>query len=503
MVRDLRRQETCREPPGDGRGKAGGLSRGQEPGAATASREDLLSDYLTFALFHPPLRAPADLRLTPVLEAARQGRPPTRPGLLAHAALRLALAGDPPSLVRPLAEAAVAEDPLVDTTDAGTLGTLLSFVVRSLVLVGEIDAGHAVADAALAAAARHEGPLAHATAAYHRALCRYHQGLLSDALADLTARTAVDAWDGAADWNAALIAQIQLERGATDATGQVLRAARPGAADPMGAALLLHARARMALAQGDPATALAASREAGESLALGYAIDHPVLMPWRTTAALAAHRLGDHDQATALAAGGLDRARELGVPEAVGGALTVTGLVTVPRPDPGTLEEAARVLRGSQARLAYAHALVEWGTALRRAGRRKASEPPLREGLALSARLGARPLTERARHELHALGLRPRRTAVFGVEALTPAEHRVALLAAAGGTNREVAQALFVTVKTVETHLARVYRKLGIRGRGELAGAVRGAREETAVRTAGGTARAGRTGSGPRAGSGP
>ncbi|MFJ9540842.1 LuxR C-terminal-related transcriptional regulator [Streptomyces sp. NPDC101225] len=452
------------------------------PGAASASHEDLLADYLTFALFHPPLRTPADLRLMPVLEAARQGRPPRRPGLLAHAALRLALAGDRPSLVRSLAERAVAEDPLVDTTDAGTLGTLLSFVVRSLVLVGEIDTGHAVADAALAAAARREGPLAHATAAYHRALCRYHQGLLADARTDLTPRAGVDAWDGAADWNAALIAQVQLEQGATDAARRVLRDARPTAADPMGAAMLLHARARLALADGDPATALASSREAGESLARVYAIDHPVLMPWRTTAALAAHRLGDRDQATALALRGLDRAQELGVPEAVGDALTVTGLVGNPRPDPGPLEEAARVLRDSQARLACAHALVEWGTALRRTGRRRASEPPLREGLALCTRLGARPLAERARRELHALGLRPRRTALFGIHALTPAEHRVALLAAAGGSNREVAQALFVTVKTVETHLGRVYRKLGVRGRGELAGAVRQEREETVPR---------------------
>jgi DNA-binding CsgD family transcriptional regulator len=61
---------------------------------------------------------------------------------------------------------------------------------------------------------------------------------------------------------------------------------------------------------------------------------------------------------------------------------------------------------------------------------------------------------------------------VGGVEALTPSERRVAELAAGGMANAEIAQSLFVTVKTVETHLGRTYRKLDIPGRGELAAAL-------------------------------
>jgi DNA-binding CsgD family transcriptional regulator len=68
--------------------------------------------------------------------------------------------------------------------------------------------------------------------------------------------------------------------------------------------------------------------------------------------------------------------------------------------------------------------------------------------------------------------VRPRREALSGVDSLTPSERRVADLAAAGRTNRDVAQALFVTPKTVEVHLSNAYRKLGIRSRRELAGAL-------------------------------
>jgi DNA-binding NarL/FixJ family response regulator len=83
---------------------------------------------------------------------------------------------------------------------------------------------------------------------------------------------------------------------------------------------------------------------------------------------------------------------------------------------------------------------------------------------------GAKGLAERVRAELHAAGGRPRRTALTGVEALTASERRVATLAAQGETNREIAQGLFVTPKTVEVHLSNAYRKLGIRSRRELAG---------------------------------
>ena len=80
-----------------------------------------------------------------------------------------------------------------------------------------------------------------------------------------------------------------------------------------------------------------------------------------------------------------------------------------------------------------------------------------------------RRLAHRARHELRAAGARPRRTALSGIAALTPAEHRVAALAADGHSNREIAQRLYVTQRTVETHLTHAFQKLDITSRAELA----------------------------------
>ncbi len=108
------------------------------------------------------------------------------------------------------------------------------------------------------------------------------------------------------------------------------------------------------------------------------------------------------------------------------------------------------------------------GFALRRAGLRTAAGEVLRAALDSAHHCGAERTAARAEAELQALGARPRRRASSGLDALTPSEARVAEQAAAGMTNREIAQALFVTSKTVENQLSRVYQKLGIRGRDEL-----------------------------------
>jgi DNA-binding CsgD family transcriptional regulator len=133
------------------------------------------------------------------------------------------------------------------------------------------------------------------------------------------------------------------------------------------------------------------------------------------------------------------------------------------------LEQAVETLRYTDARLEHARALVELGSALRRSGRASDARAPLREGMDLAHRCGAAPLTARAQDELAASGVRRRpRTMLRGVEALTPSEGRIARLAATGRTNREIAQSLFITRKTVEMHLHNAYRKLDIDSRAEL-----------------------------------
>jgi DNA-binding CsgD family transcriptional regulator len=131
-----------------------------------------------------------------------------------------------------------------------------------------------------------------------------------------------------------------------------------------------------------------------------------------------------------------------------------------------------QTLKRSPSRLEEARSLVELGSHLRRHGERAAARTPLREGLDLASHGGAIRLAERARTELAAAGARPRTEFATGRDALTPSELRVALMAAEGRTSREIAQALFITTRTVDAHLSHSYMKLGINSRRELAAAL-------------------------------
>jgi DNA-binding CsgD family transcriptional regulator len=204
-------------------------------------------------------------------------------------------------------------------------------------------------------------------------------------------------------------------------------------------------------------------------------LDHPVLggenpavSPWRSTAAFSLAELGRNEEARDLAADELRRAQSFGAPRAIGIALRAQALVG-PREERYSRLEAARdVLAASPARLEHARVLLDLGATLRAAGQRTAARGPLLEALALAARCDATALERRARAELGAIGVRPRTTDHTGVASLTPSERRVAELAAAGDSNREIAQTLFVTEKTVETHLGRTFRKLDISSRRKL-----------------------------------
>ena len=225
--------------------------------------------------------------------------------------------------------------------------------------------------------------------------------------------------------------------------------------------LLLYFRARVRMLQTRTEEALADARAVGERYArLGLRRAVP---PWRSQAAILS---GDQE----LAEEELELAERWGTPLARGLALRGLGLVTG---DDAALHAAVTQLEASPNRLELARARVDLGAALRRAGRRADARAPLRAGMDQAHACGARPLAERARTELLATGARPRRLALQGTDALTPSEKRIATLAANGLTNRQIAQELFVTTATVETHLRHAFRKLDVRARGELASALR------------------------------
>lgn len=204
---------------------------------------------------------------------------------------------------------------------------------------------------------------------------------------------------------------------------------------------------------------------------------NPAVLDWRCQVALALAACGELEEATHLCRQELTLARAFGAPRAIGMAERASGLVTGGAAGLGRLHGAARTLAASPARLEHAHALVDLGGALRRSGRRIEARDALRPALEAAHTCGATALERRARVELHATGARQRQAALSGPHSLTSSEQRVTRLAAEGRVNREMASALHLSVRTVEFHLSRSYRKLGVRSRRELAGALDGSLE--------------------------
>src|SRR6185436_7171759 len=130
--------------------------------------------------------------------------------------------------------------------------------------------------------------------------------------------------------------------------------------------------------------------------------------------------------------------------------------------------ESAAALQRSQAKLEYARALTDLGAAQRRGNRRAEARTTLQDALDRARRCNAHALSERAETELRAAGGRSSDPTAPGISQLTVSERRVAELAAKGHSNPEIAQRLFVTRKTIETHLGHIYSKLDISGRAQL-----------------------------------
>ena len=303
------------------------------------------------------------------------------------------------------------------------------------------------------------------TAHRFRAELAYRAGDLSAADAD--ARLVASSWREfhslAAFCATATLAQALTARGRPEEAEEALAELGEGrqyAGFPNSVVAL--ARGELAMARGDAAGALRHFTGAGD--------DFPY-SPWRPGAAAASLLAGDE----------LARARRFGAPRGLGIALRGAGLCHDGDHGFELLEESVDVHAASPAKLEHALSLCELGAAMRRAKRRADSRPLLREALEIAHRCGAEPLEERARTELRASGARPRRAALSGLESLTASELRVCQLAAEGMTNPEIAQALFVTRRTVETHLGNAYRKLEIKSRTELPTALNGGVEAKAV----------------------
>jgi DNA-binding CsgD family transcriptional regulator len=223
------------------------------------------------------------------------------------------------------------------------------------------------------------------------------------------------------------------------------------------------------LAQGDASGALTDARGAGSDLQ-DLRIRNPYFS-WRATAAQAALALNDRTAADQLIEDELELSRRLAAPAAIARGLRIKGLIEGGTTGLHLLEQAAHTIPADPPRLERTRALVDFGSALRRANKRTAARPPLTEAHQLARSGGATALAERARIELAALGARPRKEPATR-DQLTPSEHRVVEMARRGMTNKQIAQTLFITVKAVEWHLHHAYLKLNIKSRKQLALAV-------------------------------
>ncbi len=264
---------------------------------------------------------------------------------------------------------------------------------------------------------------------------------------------------------------VLIERDALDEAQDMLdQLVDPRASRSVEMVRFLLARGRVRVAQGRLQEALGDFLECGQRCdRLGLSTSATL---WRAEAALVHAALRNTEEAHRLADEQLDLAREFGRPRTLGISLRACGLVHGGAAGLALLAESVKTLQNSQAPVELARALTDHGAALRRCGQRVQAREQLEQALDLAHRLGVRRIANQAREELLAAGAKPRRDAITGRDSLTAGELRVARLAAEGMTNREIAQALFITTRTAKVHLNRAYRKLEITRRGQLATAL-------------------------------
>lgn len=263
-----------------------------------------------------------------------------------------------------------------------------------------------------------------------------------------------------------VLAVAAVERGRLEEADAALARLVDGGGDNEKSVEALLVRMVVRLAQGAPDLAAAIEAERADDAIVAPA---GCIHAW---AALTHRAAGNDARALALATEHLERARTWAGPSVLGRALIVRGTQDKGREQLRFLEAAVALLEQSPSMLERARAALEYGAALRRSGRRGESREHLVRGADLAQRCGADVLASRARTELVATGARPRRAAFTGVDALTVAERRVALLAAAGMTKRQIARELTVSMKTVSGQLSAVYLKLDVHDRDALAAAM-------------------------------
>ncbi|WBP90382.1 LuxR family transcriptional regulator [Kitasatospora cathayae] len=395
----------------------------------------------------------------------------------ALAALRAALAGHSRDLAVEAARRAV------DAAGPSCPGWPLITAATALALADETDA----AMAALDRAARGAGPWTRTLAGTGRALVLHRAGAIAGA--EAAVRAAIDDFATAGSEACltaprAVLAAVLVDRGESHRAEAVLSGThRPGAGGTgLEEQLHLLARGRARWAHGDADAALRLLRDCGR-VQDEAGVTNPVFAPWWADSCLVLAAVRRSTEGRALAEHGAELAARWGTARALGLAALADGALAPGRTGLDRLAEAVHLLAASPARAEHARAEYSLGRALLLAGDPAGAREHLRTATAVAGGCGALGLAGAARRLLITAGGRMPEIATSAAGLLTGAELRVAGLAVDGASNRQIARTLFVTVRTVESHLTRVYRKLGVTRRDGLATALDGARRG-AVRAA-------------------
>ena len=439
-------------------------------------RRELEATYVFAGFLEPSLQDATRRRIENVVEGAVDDVLGVERAVLAQAAFSLCASGRERERAVALARRAYGNGALIE--DEGGDGMTVPIVSGVLFVADELEAAISVSDRAIADARARGLVNGFATACHNRSYPLRLAGRIPDAIAD--AQQAIDAHR--LGWRLFLVsAYAQLAHALMD-SGDL-----PGAGSVIGSVsdddhrhrpefgLFLEARGRWHLLHDRNDDAVVDLSEARRRIEQNAFLNALSVGSWRLYLGTAAVRTKNFPLAESLVDDAhLERARLWGAPRAVSLALRVAGLARGGTAGVDMLREAVTYAERSEATVEHAHALVDLGRGLNKLGERTEAREWLLRGFDRAREQGALLLAGQTLKLIAEAGGRPRRLEVRGVGALTPGERRVADLVATGLSNRAVAEALFVTVKAVEAHLSKVYRKLGIARRAELAGVLAG-----------------------------
>ncbi len=378
------------------------------------------------------------------------------------------LTGAPAGEVAAQAREALGAGGLTTETSEGSFPALLACL--ALAAAGDTTTAEAELDRLLVTA-RRRGSLVSLTGALSvRARLRLARGDLRGSEADAVEILKLGGEGLGRDFSCGWLVESLVEQGRIEEAEEVVRRGVLSGEVAELTALNggLHARGKLRIAEGRLEEGLRDVMACGERQERVGTVN-PADLPWRGTAALALLALGRPEEARAMSAANTALAEAFGAPAVVGAALRVHALVVGGPEALELLERAVELLDGAPALLDLAHAQLAVGRARQAAGDDGGARRAFAAARELAEELGAKPLEDEAMAALLAAGGRPRRARARGQGALTPSERRIAEQAARGLTNREIAEALFVTEKTVEGHLRNSFRKLEVTSRTQLA----------------------------------